>query len=125
MLSGALSVPSRAQRTSSAAPSSKRLVICRRIDRGGSDAKNERSSRAIEEPPPLFVSFSFRSPLLFSFFLSTSTLSLSLSGQNIRKLVKDGFILKKPCKIHSRSRARAAAEAKAKGRHTGYGKRRG
>jgi len=51
--------------------------------------------------------------------------SLSLSGQNIRKLVKDGFILKKPCKIHSRSRARAAAEAKAKGRHTGYGKRRG
>jgi hypothetical protein len=47
------------------------------------------------------------------------------SGQNIRKLVKDGFILKKPSKIHSRSRARAAAEAKAKGRHTGYGKRRG
>lgn len=52
------------------------------------------------------------------------TLSL-FSGQNIRKLVKDGFILKKPSKIHSRSRARSAAEAKAKGRHTGYGKRRG
>ena len=61
--------------------------------------------------------------------LSHKNLSLSLSllspGQNIRKLVKDGFILKKPSKIHSRSRARSAAEAKAKGRHTGYGKRRG
>lgn len=43
------------------------------------------------------------------------------AGQNIRKLVKDGFVIRKPVKIHSRSRARAAAEAKAKGRHTGYG----
>lgn len=39
----------------------------------------------------------------------------------MRKLVKDGFIIRKPEKIHSRARARAAAEAKAKGRHTGYG----
>ncbi|KAL5983663.1 60S ribosomal protein L19C [Asimina triloba] len=45
--------------------------------------------------------------------------------QNIRKLVKDGFIIKKPTKIHSRSRARRAAEAKRKGRHSGYGKRKG
>ncbi len=43
----------------------------------------------------------------------------------MRKLIKDGFIIKKPTKIHSRSRARASAEAKAKGRHSGYGKRRG
>lgn len=43
------------------------------------------------------------------------------AGQNIRKLVKDGFVIRKPVKIHSRARARAAAEAKAKGRHTGYG----
>lgn len=43
----------------------------------------------------------------------------------MRKLIKDGFIIRKPTKIHSRSRARASAEAKAKGRHTGYGKRRG
>lgn len=43
------------------------------------------------------------------------------AGQNIRKLVKDGFVIKKPTKIHSRSRARVAAEAKAKGRHSGYG----
>merc|ERR1711977_782347 len=47
------------------------------------------------------------------------------SRQNIRKLVKDGFVIKKPENIHSRSRARLAAAAKAKGRHTGYGKRRG
>lgn len=43
------------------------------------------------------------------------------AGQNIRKLVKDGFVIRKPQKIHSRARARTAAEAKAKGRHTGYG----
>ncbi|KAG1371287.1 Phospholipase D zeta 2 [Cocos nucifera] len=46
-------------------------------------------------------------------------------SQNIRKLVKDGFIIRKPMKIHSRSRARRALEAKRKGRHSGYGKRRG
>ena len=45
------------------------------------------------------------------------------AGQNVRKLIKDGFIIRKPEKIHSRSRARTAAEAKAKGRHTGYGER--
>ncbi|CAL4913260.1 unnamed protein product [Urochloa decumbens] len=48
-----------------------------------------------------------------------------VTGQNIRKLVKDGFIIRKPQKIHSRSRARRAHEAKQKGRHSGYGKRRG
>ena len=43
------------------------------------------------------------------------------AGQNVRKLVKDGFVIRKPVKIHSRARARAAQEAKSKGRHTGYG----
>eukprot|EP00892_Ulva_mutabilis_P000126 jgi/Ulvmu1/10113/UM006_0064.1 len=52
-------------------------------------------------------------------------ISMANSRQNIRKLVKDGFVIKKPTVIHSRSRARRSAEAKAKGRHTGYGKRRG
>jgi large subunit ribosomal protein L19e len=52
-------------------------------------------------------------------------LSMANSRQNIRKLIKDGFVIRKPTKIHSRSRARMSAEAKAKGRHTGYGKRRG
>ena len=42
-------------------------------------------------------------------------------GQNIRKLVKDGFIIRKPTKIHSRSRARRMKIAKMKGRHSGYG----
>ncbi|MCL7035898.1 hypothetical protein MKW94_019563, partial [Papaver nudicaule] len=46
-----------------------------------------------------------------------------VDGQNIRKLVKDGFIIRKPTKIHYRSRARRMAEAKSKGRHSGYGKR--
>jgi ribosomal protein L19E len=45
----------------------------------------------------------------------------AIAGQNIRKLVKDGFVIRKPTVIHSRSRARRSAEAKAKGRHTGYG----
>ena len=49
----------------------------------------------------------------------------SSSGQNIRKLVKDGFVLAKPQKVHSRARTNAYAEAKRKGRHTGHGKRRG
>ncbi|KAF2614783.1 hypothetical protein F2Q70_00009408 [Brassica cretica] len=45
--------------------------------------------------------------------------------QNIRKLVNDGFIIRKPTKIHSRSRARRMKIAKMKGRHSGYGKRKG
>merc|ERR1712182_173692 len=52
-------------------------------------------------------------------------ISMANSRQNIRKLVKDGFVIRKPENIHSRSRARLSAAAKANGRHTGYGKRRG
>eukprot|EP00199_Chlamydomonas_sp_CCMP681_P005950 CAMPEP_0119106392 /NCGR_PEP_ID=MMETSP1180-20130426/4087_1 /TAXON_ID=3052 ORGANISM="Chlamydomonas cf sp, Strain CCMP681" /NCGR_SAMPLE_ID=MMETSP1180 /ASSEMBLY_ACC=CAM_ASM_000741 /LENGTH=205 /DNA_ID=CAMNT_0007091713 /DNA_START=73 /DNA_END=690 /DNA_ORIENTATION=- len=52
-------------------------------------------------------------------------ISMANSRQNIRKLIKDGFVIRKPAIIHSRSRARTLAEAKSKGRHTGYGKRRG
>jgi large subunit ribosomal protein L19e len=44
---------------------------------------------------------------------------------NIRKLIKDGLINRKPVKMHSRSRVRKNLEAKRKGRHTGAGKRRG
>merc|ERR1719430_1767015 len=47
------------------------------------------------------------------------------SRQNIRKLIKDGLIIKKPNLIHSRARARTFAEARRKGRHMGTGKRRG
>ncbi|OIC53286.1 50S ribosomal protein L19, partial [Acinetobacter baumannii] len=54
-----------------------------------------------------------------------SEISMANSRQNIRKLVKDGFVIRKPMKIHSRARARRALEAKRKGRHSGYGKRKG
>merc|ERR1719161_1641006 len=44
---------------------------------------------------------------------------------NIRKLIGDGLIIRKPVKIHSRARVRKNLAAKRKGRHTGTGKRRG
>merc|ERR1740138_1559366 len=44
---------------------------------------------------------------------------------NIRKLIKDGLIIRKAVKMHSRSRVRKNLEAKRKGRHTGIGKRKG
>ncbi|KAK9115238.1 hypothetical protein Syun_022035 [Stephania yunnanensis] len=50
---------------------------------------------------------------------------VSLEGQDIKALTKDGFIIRKPNKIHSRSRARLAQEMKRKGRKNGYGKRKG
>eukprot|EP00112_Aurelia_sp_Birch-Aquarium-sp1_P007836 Seg1855.6 transcript_id=Seg1855.6/GoldUCD/mRNA.D3Y31 product="60S ribosomal protein L19" pseudo=true protein_id=Seg1855.6/GoldUCD/D3Y31 len=55
----------------------------------------------------------------------TNEIGNANSRQNIRKLVKDGLIIKKPQVVHSRARARAALEAKRKGRHSGYGKRHG
>ncbi|KAB1726981.1 50S ribosomal protein L19e [Klebsiella pneumoniae] len=47
------------------------------------------------------------------------------SRQNIRKLVKDGLIIKKPVAVHSRARVRKNTEARRKGRHCGFGKRKG
>ncbi|CAG79977.1 60S ribosomal protein L19 [Yarrowia lipolytica] len=47
------------------------------------------------------------------------------SRQQVRKLVSDGLIVRKPNAMHSRSRTRALAEAKRAGRHTGFGKRKG
>jgi len=52
-------------------------------------------------------------------------ISLANSRQNIRKLVKDGYVIKKPVVVHSRARVQARAAAKRKGRHMGTGKRRG
>jgi len=52
-------------------------------------------------------------------------IAMANSRHNIRKLIKDGLIFRKPVKIHSRSRWRAHMEAKRKGRHSGPGKRRG
>lgn len=47
------------------------------------------------------------------------------SRSDIKKLHKDGIIIKKPQKAASRARVRELHEAKAKGRHTGVGKRKG
>ncbi|XP_056689384.1 uncharacterized protein [Spinacia oleracea] len=66
--------------------------------------RDEEWTRSFESPPP-----------------PRSALPLSLIEQNIRKLIKDGFIIKKPSNIHSRSRARRMNEAKRNGRHSGYG----
>ena len=55
---------------------------------------------------------------LYSFFLY-------VTGQDVRKLIKDGFIIQKPPVIHSRDRTRRRLAAKRLGRHTGPGKRHG
>ncbi|PWN23685.1 hypothetical protein BCV69DRAFT_279615 [Microstroma glucosiphilum] len=47
------------------------------------------------------------------------------SRANIRKLIKDGQIIKKPVVGHSRARTRELLAAKRLGRHTGTGKRKG
>ncbi|KAF3602388.1 hypothetical protein F2Q69_00034261 [Brassica cretica] len=52
-------------------------------------------------------------------------ISMANSRQNIRTLVKDGLIIRKPSKIYSRAHARTLNEAKLKGRHPGYGKKKG
>jgi len=47
------------------------------------------------------------------------------SRQNFRKLIKDGYVIKKPNAIHSRARVNTRLAAKKLGRHTGFGKRKG
>mmetsp|Transcript_107993 Transcript_107993/g.150657 ORF Transcript_107993/g.150657 Transcript_107993/m.150657 type:complete len:184 (+) Transcript_107993:82-633(+) len=54
-----------------------------------------------------------------------SEISLANSRMSIRKLIRDGIIIRRNTTIHSRARARAFNEARAKGRHCGHGKRRG
>ncbi|CAH1248076.1 60S ribosomal protein L19-like [Branchiostoma floridae] len=55
----------------------------------------------------------------------TNEIANANSRQNIRKLVKDGLIIRKPVAVHSRARVRKAHIARRKGRHMGYGKRKG
>jgi len=55
----------------------------------------------------------------------TNEISNANSRQNIRKLIKNGLIIRKPVAVHSRARVRKNAEARRKGRHTGTGKRKG
>lgn len=47
------------------------------------------------------------------------------SRANVRKLIRDGYIIKKPPKVHSRYHARRRALEKKKGLHLGKGKRKG
>jgi len=55
----------------------------------------------------------------------SSEIALANSRFNVRKLIKDGLIIRRPQVIHSRARVRKNQEAKRKGRHNGTGKRRG
>jgi large subunit ribosomal protein L19e len=55
----------------------------------------------------------------------STEISNANSRQNVRRLIKDGLIIRKPVAVHSRARTRKRAEARRKGRHMGYGKRRG
>jgi large subunit ribosomal protein L19e len=55
----------------------------------------------------------------------SSDIALANSRQNVRKLIKDGFIVKRPNLMHSKARHQRHMAAKAKGRHTGFGKREG
>ncbi|CAG2253278.1 RP-L19e [Mytilus edulis] len=55
----------------------------------------------------------------------TNEIANANSRQNIRKLVKDGLIIRKPVAVHSRARVRKNALARRKGRHMGHGKRKG
>jgi large subunit ribosomal protein L19e len=55
----------------------------------------------------------------------SNEISNANSRQNIRRLIKDGLIIRKPVAVHSRARTRKNAEARRKGRHMGFGKRHG
>merc|ERR1711894_316105 len=55
----------------------------------------------------------------------TNEIANANSRQNVRKLIKDGLIIRKPVAVHSRARVRKNVIARRKGRHTGRGKRKG
>ncbi|KAJ3328790.1 hypothetical protein HDU76_009287 [Blyttiomyces sp. JEL0837] len=55
----------------------------------------------------------------------SSSIAAENSRKGIAKLVKNGWIVKKPAAIHSRFRVREHLASKRLGRHTGTGKRRG
>lgn len=75
-------------------------------------------------PTPILVSISIQNSIL-QIPIQYIIFKCTILGQNIRKLIKDGLIIKKPVAVHSRARARKNAEARRKGRHCGFGKRKG
>jgi len=74
--------------------------------------------KSMKSPTPTQVSFHLASVIKI-------TAQFAIPGQNIRKLIKDGLIIKKPVAVHSRARVRKNTEARRKGRHCGFGKRKG
>ena len=62
----------------------------------------------------------WHSPTLVSFWIWVTA-----KGKNIRKLFKDGLIMRRQLHMHSKARIKAFHEARRKGRHTGHGKRKG
>lgn len=52
-------------------------------------------------------------------------ISLANSRANIRKLIRNGLVFRKPVAIHSRFRTNKFHEAKRRGRHSGPGNRKG
>jgi len=52
-------------------------------------------------------------------------IQMSTTRTAVRKLIHDGYVIKKPQKVHSRFRARQRAMEKKKGRHLGKGSRKG
>lgn len=55
----------------------------------------------------------------------TNEVALANSRKNIRKLYKDGLIMKRQVHMHSRSRVKRHHAEKRRGRHQGTGKRKG
>jgi large subunit ribosomal protein L19e len=55
----------------------------------------------------------------------TSEVALANSRKNIRKLYKDGLIVRRQCAMHSRTRVQRHQAEKRKGRHNGPGHRKG
>ena len=54
-----------------------------------------------------------------------SQIGMATSRSSVKKLIKNGWVLKINPVVHSRSRARRRLAEKRRGRHTGRGKRRG
>merc|ERR1712224_312761 len=52
-------------------------------------------------------------------------IGMAKSRQNIRKMINDGFIIRKPNMSTSTFRKKCYKDAKKKGRHNGLGKRKG
>lgn len=55
----------------------------------------------------------------------SSEIALATSRRHVKKLIRNGYILRLNVAVHSRARARKHRIEKLKGRHTGIGKRRG